>query len=257
MKANYHTHSKHCGHASGEAEDYVLRAIERGLDTIGFSCHVPYPFNNGYVSGFRIQLEDHEKYVSDILACREKYGEKIKILLGYEAEYYPKHFDDMLSEIRKYPVDYIILGQHESDNEYDGVSNHSPADTREIVKKYADTLIRAMDTGFFTYIAHPDLLTYNGDENVYLAEMERVCRKSIETDTPLEVNLLGLSEGRPYPKNCFFDLVGKMGCPVIIGCDAHSPDRVAHPHELEAAEEFVKRHGLNVREYAKLKKVSV
>ncbi len=255
MKANYHTHSKYCRHAYGEAEEYVLAAIERGLDTIGFACHVPYPFNNGYVSDFRIQAEDHEKYVNEILACREKYGDKINILLGYEAEYYPKHFDDMLAEVRKYPVDYLILGQHETDNEYDGVSNHSPAKTIGRVGEYADTLIRAMETGLFTYIAHPDLLTFDGDETEYLREMERVCKKSIETDTPLEVNLLGLSDGRPYPKNCFFDLVGKMGCPVVIGCDAHSPDRVAHPGEIQMAEEFAKRHGLNVREYVVLKKV--
>ena len=66
MKANYHTHSKYCGHASGEVEEYVKVAIERGIETLGFSCHVPYPFNNGYVSGYRIQLSDHEKYVNDV-----------------------------------------------------------------------------------------------------------------------------------------------------------------------------------------------
>ena len=257
MKANYHTHSKYCGHASGEAEEYVLRAIERGLDTIGFACHVPYSFNNGYVSGFRIQPEDHEKYINDVLACREKYGDRIKIFLGYEAEYYPRHFDDMLENIRKYPVDYLILGQHESDNEYDGISNHTPAESIERVGKYADTLIRAMETGLFTYIAHPDLLSYEGDEAEYLSEMKRVIDKAIETDTPLELNLLGLCDGRPYPKDCFFELVGKMGCPVIVGCDAHSPDKVANQNDLEMAERFIKRHGLCVREYASLRKVQL
>ena len=255
MKANYHTHSKYCGHAYGEAEEYVISAIERGLDTIGFACHVPYPFNNGHISGFRIQAEDHEKYVSEVLACREKYAGKIKVLLGYEAEYYPLHFEDMLEGIRKYPVDYIILGQHESDNEYDGVSNHIAAKTVERVRAYADTLITAMETGLFTYIAHPDLLCYEGDDEEYLREMKRVCEKSIETDTPLELNLLGLCDGRDYPKECFFELVGKMGCPVVIGCDAHSPDRVAKAEELEEAEKWVRRFGLNVREYVETRKV--
>lgn len=255
MKANYHTHSKYCGHASGEVEEYVKVAIERGIETLGFSCHVPYPFNNGYVSGYRIQLSDHEKYVNDVLNVREKYGDRINILLGYEAEYYPAHFDDMLSLIRKYPVDYLILGQHDSDNEYDGVTNHAPADDIALVVKYADTLCTAMRTGLYTYVAHPSLITYNGSTDEYLEVMKRVCETSLETDTPLELNLLGLSEERPYPKNSFFSLVGEMGCKVVVGCDAHSPDRVAKPWELRRADEYIKKHGLNVVECVEIKKV--
>ena len=255
MKANYHTHSKYCGHAYGEAEEYVISAIERGLDTIGFACHVPYSFNNGYVSGFRIKPEDHEKYVNEVLACREKYGDKINILLGYEAEYYPLHFEDMLEGIRKYPVDYLILGQHKTNNEYDGISNDIVTDDIQKIREYVDTLITAMRTGLYTYIAHPDILPYSGDVEEYLGEMKRVCECSIETDTPLELNLLGIGDNRKYPQECFFELVGKMGCPVVIGCDAHSPDRVAHPEELEKAEEWVRRYGLNVREHVELRKV--
>ena len=255
MKANYHTHSVYCGHAWGTAEDYVKVAIERGLDTLGFACHVPYPFNNGHDSGFRIRLEDHEKYVTEILDLREKYADRINVLLGYEAEYYPLHFDDMLSQVRKYPVDYLILGQHKTDNEYDGVSNDIPAQTAQRVKEYADTLITAVNTGLFTYIAHPDLLSYVGEDEIYLSEMKRVCECCLETDTPLELNLLGLSDGRPYPKDFFFGLVGKMGCKVVVGCDAHEPERVAHPDELIMADEFIRKHSLNVVEHVDIKKV--
>ncbi|MFR5796189.1 MAG: PHP domain-containing protein [Christensenellales bacterium] len=44
MKANYHTHTARCGHATGTDEDYVLAAIEQGFDELGFSDHVPWPY---------------------------------------------------------------------------------------------------------------------------------------------------------------------------------------------------------------------
>ena len=44
MKANYHTHTARCGHATGTGEDYVLAAIEQGFDELGFSDHVPWPY---------------------------------------------------------------------------------------------------------------------------------------------------------------------------------------------------------------------
>ena len=37
IKTNWHTHTKRCGHAIGEDEDYVKVAIEGGLKTLGLS----------------------------------------------------------------------------------------------------------------------------------------------------------------------------------------------------------------------------
>ena len=42
IKRNYHTHTKRCGHAIGEDEEYVINAIEAGLTDLGFSDHCPY-----------------------------------------------------------------------------------------------------------------------------------------------------------------------------------------------------------------------
>ena len=44
MKANYHTHTARCGHATGTDEEYVLAAIEQGFDELVFSDHVPWPY---------------------------------------------------------------------------------------------------------------------------------------------------------------------------------------------------------------------
>ena len=39
--ADYHIHTKRCGHAIGEMEEYVKNAIRKGLREIGFSDHLP------------------------------------------------------------------------------------------------------------------------------------------------------------------------------------------------------------------------
>ena len=48
MKANYHTHTFRCGHASGKDEDYVKAAVNRKFDVLGFSDHVPWPYESTY-----------------------------------------------------------------------------------------------------------------------------------------------------------------------------------------------------------------
>ena len=54
MKVNYHTHTKRCGHASGEDREYVESAIEAGLEVLGFADHCRFVYPDGYVSGIRL-----------------------------------------------------------------------------------------------------------------------------------------------------------------------------------------------------------
>ena len=43
MKTNYHTHTYRCKHAMGNDERIVERAINAGIDILGFSDHNPWP----------------------------------------------------------------------------------------------------------------------------------------------------------------------------------------------------------------------
>ena len=74
MKANYHTHTARCGHAEGTDEEYVLAAIERGFDELGFSDHVPWPYKNGYVHPtVRMHISQMPEYLASVRALAEKY----------------------------------------------------------------------------------------------------------------------------------------------------------------------------------------
>ncbi|MBO4325654.1 MAG: histidinol-phosphatase [Clostridia bacterium] len=244
MIANYHTHSYHCRHAGGKPEEYVLTAIKNGLSELGFSDHVPCPFSNGHTSGFRMYVNETETYVNEILELREKYEDKIKIYVGYEAEYYPKEFEGMLGNIRKYPLDFIICGQHFLRNEYDGPYSGAPDNSPEKLAEYVDQVSEAMSTGVFTYVCHPDLINFTGEESVYRKEIVRLCEASVRYGVPLEYNCLGLEGHRHYPRDLFWKIVAESGADTVIGSDAHVPDRVAHPEVTALAEDKMRRFGL-------------
>ena len=100
MIANYHTHTPRCKHASGTEEEYVLCALQAGLQTLGFSDHTPYPFPGGFVSSFRMAVPELEDYAHSVHAMQQAYRNRIDIRLGVEAEYYPKYFPDLLPLLR-------------------------------------------------------------------------------------------------------------------------------------------------------------
>ena len=63
MKANYHTHSNFCDHASGDVEEYIKAAIEVGMTELGISEHGSYIFPDGYESRYRIKKARVSEYV--------------------------------------------------------------------------------------------------------------------------------------------------------------------------------------------------
>lgn len=256
LYANYHTHTYHCRHASGSPQEYVEAAIRGGIRILGFSDHVPYPFSTGHRSTFRMDGWEAAQYIDEIQHLREAYRDQIQIHIGYEAEYYPKEFPAMLDHIRQYECEYLILGQHFTDNEYDGVYvNGKYADFEAVLVRYVDQLIEGMETGLFSYVAHPDILRYRADDAIYTQEMERLCTASRELGIPLEINFLGIRERRAYPYAPFWKVAGKVGAPVIFGCDAHNPasleDKVTEENAINWAQEF----GLQVQSTVELRPV--
>lgn len=229
MKYNYHTHTERCFHARGEDEEFVVSAIEAGFDEIGFADHSPWNFD-GYVSHMRMHESQLNEYCQSVKNLREKYKDKISIKLGLECEYFPKYLPWLKEMIDEHEIDYIILGHHFSKDEPGSLYNGNMS-TPEHLYTFRDDLIEAMDTGLFSYVAHPDIFMRGYPHfDEYCQEIsEQIIRKAIQTDTPLEYNLLGLShsaadgkQGYPYP--AFWQLAGEMKPPVTIGIDAHTPD---------------------------------
>lgn len=249
MTANYHTHTSRCRHANGLDEEYIQKAIAEGLTTLGFSDHAPYIYPQGYESYYKMTPDGAGEYFSSLKALAKKYADKIEIRIGYEAEYYPelwdKTFDFWKSENSP---EFLILGQHYVNEEYaeDAVHSAKGTDKPEMLTRYVNLVCEAIKMRCFTYVAHPDVITFRGDRDLYRTEMKRLIKTACEYDTPLEINLLGIHEGRHYPSEEFWRLASEYSPKVILGCDAHSPERVAVKEEIDAALRFADKYKLNV-----------
>ena len=224
MKANYHTHTWRCNHASGNERQYVENALKAGLEILGFADHTPYIFRGDYYSGFRMKMDQLPDYVDTILALRERYANRIQMPLGLEMEYYPRHFGELMDRLRDYPLDYMILGMHFVGNEYDAPYNGVASEDEDLLKRYVHQSCDAMNTGLFTYFAHPDLIHFKGSTRLYRQHMKDICLEAKSCGIPLEFNLLGLAGGRHYPNRIFWEMAAETGCQVILGRDAHCPE---------------------------------
>ena len=238
---NLHTHTYRCHHASGKDEEYVIKAIENGYSTIGFSDHAPYLFPNGYVSSFRMLPNEAEGYAKSINSLKEKYNGKIDIKLGFELEYYPALFEKEIEFLKTFNYDYLILGQHYVDNEYEdyAIYSDSPTKSPAVLDKYISQVILGAKSGYYTYVAHPDLINFKDDSELYIKKMTYMITELKKIGIPLEFNFLGFTAKRNYPNLDFWKIVSEVGNDVVIGLDAHNPSVYDDKENLQKAKQIL------------------
>ena len=248
MIANYHTHTARCGHAGGSDREYAESALAAGLKILGFSDHTPYDFFDSEPRNrpMRMRPEELPGYAGSIRALAEEYRGRLEIRLGVEAEYYPRYFPRLLPLLRENGVEYLILGQHFLGNEIGEPGSARPTADPALLERYVSQCCEALETGLFSCFDHPDLFCFTGEERVYERQMRRLCRRAAETDTPLELNLLGLRYGKHYPAERFWRVAAGEGNRVILGCDAHLPGELSAAGSEERALALAERLGLTV-----------
>lgn len=256
MKANYHTHTYRCHHAYGCEWEYVEEAIRCGLKTLGFADHAPHCYPEEYKST-RMLTHQLAEYVGTVTKLKKVYGDRIEILCGLEMEYYPAIFEQDLELFRNTPgLDYMILGQHYCFNEYDTdyhVSRKTTVDQEDLITQYVNQVIEAMKTERFLYIAHPDVVIYQGDMDHYRKEMRRLCKAAHEWKIPLELNMSGFRRNSHYPSRDFWKIAGEEQCLAVVGSDAHRPELTCVQKDYEGILDFAKEFGVEVLETLPMK----
>lgn len=246
MTYNYHAHTFWCSHATGKIEDYIKRAIDGGITHMGFSDHMPHICADGYEAAFRVPVAHVREYFDEVNALREKYKDLIDIKIGFEMEYYPDVFEQMLSNAISYGAEYLILGQHFLGEEHPyPIPSIEPTNLVTHLTEYVKCVVEAIKTGVFSYVAHPDMFNYVGDTSVFQSEMRDICIASREYNVPLEVNFLGIRDGRNYPNKAFWKIVGEEKSPVTFGFDAHTVESACDKASLKKAMALVEEFGLN------------
>lgn len=253
MKNNYHTHMYLCKHAKGTIEDYVKEAIKNNFDSIGFSDHAPFDFLEE--RSVRMGEEDYPLYLSQLDDAIKKYGEKIKIYKGLEIEYFrgmDNHYKKLLSEL-----DYLTVGQHYIRKNGQLISSFKISSINEL-EIYGNTLVEAINSGYFKFVSHPDLFLIN--QHTISKPVLKICEKIIlaakEKNVPLEINANGIRRGLKnfgdkkrylYPRQEFWKLVKLHNAKCLINADAHKPSLLSD-NAIEEAYKFSKALGLKVEE---------
>jgi len=235
-RANYHTHTYRCGHASGEASDYARVALESGMSLLGFSDHTPLP--DGRWSDFRMASRELDGYVDAVRTAASRYP-ALEVLLGMECEWLPEFkgfYEDELLGAREF--DYLIGACHltQVDGRWQGSFDHTS--TPVALRAYAKLCVATMESGLFAFIAHPDLFgscnpVWNPDTAACAHE---ICTASVALGVPLEINGLGFRKSLipgeqgprpPYPWTPFWEVAAACGVQVVLNSDAHHPEDVA------------------------------
>ncbi len=228
VKTNYHTHTFRCKHAVGDDETYVLTAIAAGFDVLGFADHCPWPFASGYRSDIRMEVEMLDDYIDNLTRLREQYKDRIDIQIGLECEYFEEYMPWLTQTAARNGL-YLIFGNHFARSEESGTRYFgNDCSTPERLEEYRESALRGINSGVFSYFAHPDLFlrTYPVfDERAHKVSQE-ICRAAAILDLPLEFNISGFHfeddcrRGFPHPE--FWKIAAQTGNKAIIGFDAHS-----------------------------------
>ena len=227
MIVDLHNHTKLCNHADGEIFEYIEKAIKCKIKYFGFSEHAPMNFDQKY----RINFEQMSKYEQNVLNAKEKYSDKIEILLGYEVDYLKNYMDD---RVLNADVDYLIGSVHFIDewgfDNPEFIGNYKNQNIDEIWQKYFNAIEDMANSKLFDIVGHLDLIkVFKFMPKKDITEIAKNALEAIKkADMSIEINVAGLRKpiGEIYPSVSLLKEIKKLDIPITFASDAHKPAQV-------------------------------
>jgi len=232
LPADIHLHSKLCGHARGELEEYIEQGIALGLEAVGFSFHLPIEIpHEGKVN---VTREELDFLAGEVTRLQDAYEGDIPVLFGGEADFLPGSEDEIGRVTAAYPFDYVIgsvhfIGEWAFDHPAE-VAAYDDWDRRELYVRYFGLVCEAARSGLFDVVGHVDLVKKFGHrlEGDWSDIIDGVCGVVSECDLCVEINTAGFDKpvGEQYASEAFVQRLVESGIPISFGSDAHAPDQV-------------------------------
>ena len=262
MKTNYHTHTVFCD-GKAEAVCFVEEAIRQNVSALGFSAHAPVNFPTSWT----INPSRLDAYYSEIQRLKKEYAGQLEIYCGLEADFIPNILGEIQPLYAGYDWDYIIGSVHflgtrpngrhwcidGSNEEFrEGWHELMGNDPLQPVRTYFENtreMIRVMQPDI---IGHIDKLKiqYRPDciipENhpFYREQMMLTLEETASLGCIIEISTRGLQKKQTedfFPGKWVINEMRRMGIPVTISSDAHSPDALCWGFDM--AEEALKEAG--------------
>jgi histidinol-phosphatase (PHP family) len=239
---DYHMHTK-LSDGANTHEEMVLSAIDKGFNEIGFSDH----YCIKYTVPWAVRTEGIVQLEHKVAEMNEKFGDKINILFGLEVDYFPELENEIGQALRRFNFDYVIGSIHFLDEwNYDtDKSRYSEFANDYLYEWYFGELQKAVKSGLFDYMAHPDLIKKHRiwPETSKTLLYRETAKIFADKGVAYELNTSGKDRpcGEFFPAREFISELYKVGVPVTLGSDSHNSDQIGR--YFEEAKELLREVG--------------
>ena len=229
---SYHIHSTFSD-GKNTPEEIVLKSIEKGFVSVGFSDH-------GYTAyDLRYCMKDQTGYINEIKRLKEKYKNQIQIYLGVE--------EDAFNPLNRNDFDYIIGSCHYAFHN----NNYYPIDSNydyfkkclevfgnnhlAFAESYYSNFCEYINTRKPDIIGHFDLITkfdemgeplFLGDTD-YIKISEKYIKEALKSGSIFEINTGAIARGlrtTVYPFENLLHILKNNNVPIILSSDSHNVD---------------------------------
>jgi histidinol-phosphatase (PHP family) len=213
----------------GLPADYARVALARGLRGIIFTDHCPLP--DGISAALRMAPDQFDHYVQLVEDARAQFAGELDVRLGLESDYFPG-IEPWLEQLHGRAALHYVLGSvHTHLAEYR--ARYFQGSWFEFQQVYFEHLAAAAESRLFDCLAHPDLVKNERPAEWHFSRIEPAIERALDriaqTGIAMELNTSGVNKSLPEmnPGLAMLRLMQARGIPVVLGADAHRPERVA------------------------------
>jgi histidinol-phosphatase (PHP family) len=245
---DYHLHLRsqdgRLAHSVEAAERFVARAVERGVDEIGFTEHVYYFVQTGSFWRLPALAElccfDLDRYVDAVVEAKRQ---GLPVKLGLEVDWVGERSGELAEILAAYPFDYLLGSVHWLEGTFgvDGAPGEgawAAWPEEEVWIRYVGELSTAASSGHFDVLSHPDLAKIHGVQGSD-DRYEELAAAVDAGGVALEISTAGLRKpvGELYPDA---RLLQRSAAPITLASDAHEPAFVGE--DFDHAVAFAREH---------------
>lgn len=255
-KQNLHTHTAYCD-GKNTPEEMILKAIDKGFDSIGFSGH-SYMYFSPAIS---MSEEGTKEYKKEINQLKDKYKGEIDVFCGLEFEMQSQvdlsGYDYLIGTVHYMPLCGKIVGiDRSADTVKSVIDTYFGGDGMAYAKEYYRLLSTLPEYGNFDILGHFDLICKHSDTHKFFDEESKEYKnaaveaaKILAGKIPFfEVNTGSIARGyrkTPYPAPFIIKELKRLGFGAVISSDCH--DKEFLDCGFSEAAELLKSCGFNER----------
>lgn len=245
--SNYHCHTSFSD-GKGIPEDFIKKAVELKMPSIGISEHAPLPFETKW----NIESERVDEYIDEITNLKKLYNGKIELYCGMEVDFIPSFNDVILKTCRFEKLDYTIgaihfLGLIDNGQPWNidgsdelfrqGVDEIFKNDGKRMVENYYQSIIKMTYDLKPTIIGHIDKIKMHNTGDKYFSEESGYYRNAVlealeeikKTSCFVEINTRGWYKHiikQFYPSLWTLKQMKMRNIGVVLSSDSHNADEL-------------------------------